>query len=644
MRTRSPPYRGHGQVLVLFGAGIFLVALMVMVSLAISMRIKERMELQVLADASAYSNAVTTARAMNSIALMNRALIAQMVAQAGTHAVINWSSSYVPAVGDMRTAFEDFERQYGDRCSPPWWNAALVAYWLPHKKCNCFVHEIVHDVLLRRVQFDENRAWVAFNIAETVALLSVTARSAAAALIWIEQRTVLNNNSTGAIDGDLRRQRLAQRIADEVNVGSRWAGEISAPPRADVVSRDEVQGNVGCMTGGALCSMDVAALPFHMAEAISGTIAWPFVLTRYGTPILQQRLEKNVWTLPGMQFVPPMELPVPLPWVPCNVSGGLLTSIPDKWCYLMLPGAGADYYTGSGHLAPGSLSLVDGGTYFSDVMLHPGWLRPVAPLQLESHDSSTFEFFVNPQMYWGVRLLMVAAHMAMNGGSSPFATDLVEPICDLPGIPPIPGTEGRLDQIMTSGSVMDSRSLLIPSTHFWYGESRGGFLPRRTHVAIPFLHMATVTPSIWATPYFYDYNMNAVRDESNNFGQPKNMAVMQRNYGLRGPGNTDPWGLPYFFSMGGPGQRLELQGQALLDGTNISQQTAVGTGLVYYHRRTHWKEPPNLFNPYWRATLAPADTDQASAADAERATRATGFNAAADTIRSLQSSGYQGFH
>lgn len=32
---------------------------------------------------------------------------------------------------------------------------------------------------------------------------------------------------------------------------------------------------------------------------------------------------------------------------------------------------------------------------------------------------------------------------------------------------------------------------------------------------------------------------------------------------------------------------------------------AVARALVYYHRPGNWKEPPNFFNPFWRARLAP---------------------------------------
>lgn len=40
------------------------------------------------------------------------------------------------------------------------------------------------------------------------------------------------------------------------------------------------------------------------------------------------------------------------------------------------------------------------------------------------------------------------------------------------------------------------------------------------------------------------------------------------------------------------------------EGTKV----AVARALAYYHRPGAWKEPPNFFNPHWRAKLAPVET------------------------------------
>ena len=69
-------------------------------------------------------------------------------------------------------------------------------------------------------------------------------------------------------------------------------------------------------------------------------------------------------------------------------------------------------------------------------------------------------------------------------------------------------------------------------------------------------------------------------------------------------------------------------------------QTAYATAIVYYHRhgqgQSGWQEFPNLLNPFWRATLAPADVD-GSPRDVSTAISGTGWNA-------LLSNGYKGIH
>ncbi|RKG75525.1 pilus assembly protein [Corallococcus terminator] len=85
---------GRGQALVLFSLTLLLLTLMVLMTLGFGMRAKERIEIQMAADAAAYSQAVSTARTFNAIAVMNRAQIAHMVAMAGTQSMISFGSQY----------------------------------------------------------------------------------------------------------------------------------------------------------------------------------------------------------------------------------------------------------------------------------------------------------------------------------------------------------------------------------------------------------------------------------------------------------------------------------------------------------------------------------------------------------------------
>jgi len=147
-------------------------------------------------------------------------------------------------------------------------------------------------------------------------------------------------------------------------------------------------------------------------------------------------------------------------------------------------------------------------------------------------------------------------------------------------------------------------------------------------------------PGIW--PTFVDYSPIRVIQKSDNWGQPKNYAVIQRDYRVRGDG--DPWNLSFTFAFNkGSPAAFDNRGLKLADGTDISKQTALSAGIAYYHRRDHWKEPPNLLNPYWRATLVPLTVDaQGRGSDVGETLEDVGAPWAAEAWRELRNQGYQG--
>lgn len=73
---------------------MLMLVVMVMMSLGISQRVREKMELNTLAETTAYSNAVATARAYNAVALMNRAAIAHWINLAGVESLISWTGLF----------------------------------------------------------------------------------------------------------------------------------------------------------------------------------------------------------------------------------------------------------------------------------------------------------------------------------------------------------------------------------------------------------------------------------------------------------------------------------------------------------------------------------------------------------------------
>ena len=84
----------RGQALVLFALTLLLLALAALFTLGLGVRIKERMELQTLADTAAYDNAVTTARTFNSLAVVNRTEWSLLVAQSAAQSHLSWATAY----------------------------------------------------------------------------------------------------------------------------------------------------------------------------------------------------------------------------------------------------------------------------------------------------------------------------------------------------------------------------------------------------------------------------------------------------------------------------------------------------------------------------------------------------------------------
>ncbi len=154
-------------------------------------------------------------------------------------------------------------------------------------------------------------------------------------------------------------------------------------------------------------------------------------------------------------------------------------------------------------------------------------------------------------------------------------------------------------------------------------------------------------PSAWTN--FVDYNLWKVMDAGDNFAQPKIPVTVSRNLRNRA-GGPDPWniGFNFRFSQTGPGQRFDLQdrnGIFLRDGTDITRQTALSTGIVYYHRQGHWKEPPNLFNPFWRGGLTRSDIDDQARGrngDIRKVLVDSGIGWAADAYTQLYDVGFRG--
>lgn len=141
-------------------------------------------------------------------------------------------------------------------------------------------------------------------------------------------------------------------------------------------------------------------------------------------------------------------------------------------------------------------------------------------------------------------------------------------------------------------------------------------------------------------PRFLDYNTRLLDKPEDGYGQPKTYAVIQRDYAKRTA--QQPWEQLFSFGMTRGGSQLDLRSSSAHAGTTL--QTSLSSGVAYYHRPGHWKEPPNFFNPFWRATLMASDLlDKSSLKDMPNTLQQAKAYDAAETYTALYQAGYRGF-
>jgi len=134
-----------------------------------------------------------------------------------------------------------------------------------------------------------------------------------------------------------------------------------------------------------------------------------------------------------------------------------------------------------------------------------------------------------------------------------------------------------------------------------------------------------VCPNMY--PAFFDFDPQAVASgEPNDYGQPKLYAMVERDYGARA--RRAPWDLFFKFRFSA--------GASFGAGRSGDVQAALGSSIAYYHRPGAWQEPPNLMNPFWRATLAAPDRD------APQRLVAAGYTEGGEALHGLRTVGFRG--
>lgn len=206
----------------------------------------------------------------------------------------------------------------------------------------------------------------------------------------------------------------------------------------------------------------------------------------------------------------------------------------------------------------------------------------------------------------------------------------------------------------TVGVIAHVRSTHLLDTgdqHLWVPKLNGSDVDQNPDVDHTMGDCTPMCPSVWVRTIGFQPADSA--DDA--WGQPKMVVALERNLAR----NRYPWELHFEFpfsatgasSWDGRGRELHTRAGK---GLSIRRQTALATGIAYYHRKEHWEEFPNLLNPFWRATLAPMDVDSAvpyRSRDIERAlsnseTTPNGadYTWQRDAYRALVGAGFEGLH
>ena len=537
----------RGQSLVLFSLCVMLLALMVFLTVGIGVRIREKIELQTVADTAAYSNAVVTARTFNAIAVINRAEIAHAVAILGAQSLISWTTLFRST---LQVGADTFESE-------------RILY-LPFLPDGCAVAGLRNlSKLASTLRKADKELEAQFDMLDKAAGREVFDMQAAQLVLYAGALDGYSNGLTGALDN----QNLAREVVNKSLNGSH--PEWQVPGSADTVSKREIAGGLFCSGSGAVCDMPLTV--GHAVNAAMGSRGYTFVTSRLGS---------------GLMMAPRLQAAL----LPATGIVALLEATDTI-------GRGSGLYGKSWNL------------HGEKIELFPAYASYAIG---EDH---------------GIALATYFHALSAGGGSGP---------C----LPLSVSYDFTWSQVMSG----------LKPDHSWRGgKDAGGPL---THRLFPCTGGPSSCPGVF--PPFVDYNALSVLNEGDNFGQPKNMALLVRDYGART--TREPWELaaPFTFNFtpGGAGVKFDNGGREIVGaggGTALSKQVALSTGIAYYHRGesygllNHWAEPPNMLNPYWRATLVAPDVDDQGLDDVESELGASGNPAAPSAWRELRKSGFKGF-
>jgi hypothetical protein len=574
--------RPSGQSLVLFTLTFLFLTLMVLLTLGLSQRIHEKQELQVAADAAAYSEAVSNARAFNAVAAENRVLVAELASVAAAQSLISWIGFYHGILNQARDVFFDMENQAACGGAAVWKNA----------------HTMIQDEDRRLIEIFEPPGGgyggvygYDFNAGKYVKDdLYLTALDVA------ENQKQLYRDLTVDVE------KIAQNVATRARLGDKFgssAQEFFTP--AQTITHQELNRTV----------VEKQRDGVDLNRATMGTRGIdPFISARTANP--------RTNAVSGAEFIRLRLVAI------LNAAGAPLVPT--------LTDFGTGYIGNRGPYRPSGIAEVDG--HDNETLNGPDWVRwqeivtdETLPLTgAWGQDNGLFSF-----TWPGAPAGCTLRTYTEDAFGYVLATS---------------PNDGRDQHMWRRGDPLigDYREWHDEANRVaaWAEPGpRHGFDVVPTDVAAGSLSIFPVFTDFDATNL--DKGLASATDA---YGQPKALVAMRRDYSARGTGNKEPWELKFDFHFSSTGSKIDMRNDrtgfdhAVAIGAGITyyhRDNVAG--------QVHSREPPNFLNPFWRGTLAASDFDESYAqrGTSVRQTLATDLSepVLASTFDQLRGAGFE---
>ncbi len=523
--------------MVLLALSMLFLTLMVTMTIGLGLRIRQKHEIQNMADAAAYSNAVMTARTFNNMAVINRLEVSYWVAQAADQSLISWTA-YAHAM--PAGAYFAASKINATNCPANTWRVV-------QPKLRAFQSEVARSIG-SHLDGPRNAGWQAADTAAGKESMAIQTQI-------VSLRSELNDRLRVDFYGAVRAQQLTEQIvaaSQQHDISVINTGQGTTPNTAATVSMREVDCDfadpgISPYTyeephNSGLCLR--ATWSVNMLHAAMGTRGNPFLTGRTSIPgKVEQRLAQMA------------------------ANHGVSISYTKN---------GSAYW--STHQSDGKAPFIGkeawGDDHGTATVSIGGCTSP--PMDIDAYVRSTHLLNHDDEHNW---------------------------------------------------SPLDFENDRMPDVDHTMGDC------------------TPMCPSVWVRTVAFQPS----DAESDAWGQPKMVVALERDL-QRAP---YPWELNFKFPFSATGSASEWDGRGqqlhtrVGNGLSIRRQTALATGIAYYHRREHWDEFPNLLNPFWRATLAPMDVDARVAgrsADVGKSLSAPEYRWQRDAYRTLIGAGFEGLH